>query len=117
MTIEERENIKITLDKVCGKWKAVILMELVGKTLRFSEIKQQLQQINHQTLIKQLKELEHDGLVLRHAYAVVPPKVEYSLTGYGESLESLLRELEKWGREHKMKMEEEGKSSSGSSGC
>ncbi len=51
----------------------------------------------------QLKELEADGIVNRHAYAEVPPRVEYELTAYGRSLESILVQMQEWGREFKQK--------------
>lgn len=100
MKIRQIKAIKATLDIVCGKWKAAILLVLVGKTLRFSEIKTSLPKINHQTLIKQLKELERDGLIQRRQYEEVPPRVEYSLTEYGEDLEELLKSMMSWGEQH-----------------
>lgn len=103
------EDIKETLEVVCGKWKAVILMELMGTTLRFNEIKKRLPRINHQTLIKQLKELERDELVKRTSYPVVPPRVEYTLTEYGESIKELLHHMEDWGRKHRQRKQEEVK--------
>ncbi|WP_018922963.1 winged helix-turn-helix transcriptional regulator [Salsuginibacillus kocurii] len=92
--------IKTTLDVVCGKWKAVILMELVNGPLRFAELKRKLPQIHHQTLIKQLKELQEDGLIERKSYAEIPPKVEYKLTSHGESLHHLLHDMAAWGEYH-----------------
>ncbi|TFB15109.1 transcriptional regulator [Filobacillus milosensis] len=97
---KDLENIKTTLDVVCGKWKAVVLYKLTSGTLRFGEIKKQIPLIKHQTLIKQLKELEEDGLINRKSYPEVPPKVEYSLTDYGRDLEYLLTHLVEWGNEH-----------------
>ncbi|UOQ49977.1 helix-turn-helix transcriptional regulator [Gracilibacillus caseinilyticus] len=95
------ESIKVTLDVVCGKWKAVILLTLYEKgTLRFGQLKKQIPLINHQTLIKQLKELEQDRLIKKKSYQVVPPKVEYSLTDYGESIKGLLYEMIEWGEQH-----------------
>ncbi|PYZ98301.1 MarR family transcriptional regulator [Alteribacter lacisalsi] len=105
MEREKLESIKTTLDVVCGKWKGIILLELVGQTLRFNELKKKLPDASHQTLIKQLKELESDGLVDRKAYPVVPPKVEYSLTPYGKELEIMLEEMAVWGRNHRLKKE------------
>lgn len=100
------EDMKTTLDVVCGKWKAVLLLELVEKPLRFSEIKKVIPRIPHQTLIKHLKELEADGLLNRKESIDVPPKVEYSLTTYGYKLEPLLHEMEKWGKTHRTRSEE-----------
>ncbi|PYZ94189.1 MarR family transcriptional regulator [Salipaludibacillus keqinensis] len=100
MKVKQIRAIKATLDIVCGKWKAAILLVLVGKTLRFSEIKASLPKINHQTLIKQLKELERDGLLERTSYDEAPPRVEYTLTEYGEDLEELLTHMMSWGEKH-----------------
>ncbi|WP_347551739.1 winged helix-turn-helix transcriptional regulator [Pseudalkalibacillus hwajinpoensis] len=100
------EDMKTTLDVVCGKWKAVLLLELVEGPLRFSEIKKVIPRIPHQTLIKHLKELEEDGLVNRKASEDIPPKVEYSLTTYGYALEPLLQEMEKWGNCHRSRTKE-----------
>ncbi|SER72034.1 winged helix-turn-helix transcriptional regulator [Salipaludibacillus aurantiacus] len=100
METKEIKAIKATLDIVCGKWKAAILLLLMGRTLRFSKIKSSLPLINHQTLIKQLKELEKDGLIERKSYKEVPPRVEYSVTEYGAELEGMLKEMMDWGKKH-----------------
>ncbi|MGP4072070.1 winged helix-turn-helix transcriptional regulator [Piscibacillus sp. B03] len=94
------ENIKVTLDVVCGKWKAVILLKLYEGNLRFGEIKRSIPLIKHQTLIKQLKELEQDGLISKTTYPEVPPKVEYALTEYGRPLKPLLEMMVEWGELH-----------------
>ncbi|WP_026689615.1 winged helix-turn-helix transcriptional regulator [Alteribacter aurantiacus] len=103
MNKQKLESLKTTLEVVCGKWKGVILLELVGRTLRFSELKSELNEASHQTLIKQLKELEADGLIERKAYPVVPPKVEYSLTPYGREVEGMLEDMVQWGAMHRSK--------------
>ncbi|WP_280768558.1 winged helix-turn-helix transcriptional regulator [Salipaludibacillus daqingensis] len=100
MKINQIKAIKATLNIVCGKWKAPILLVLVEKELRFSEIKNSLPKINHQTLIKQLKQLEKDGLISRTSYQEVPPRVEYRLTEYGAELEELLNDMMTWGEKH-----------------
>lgn len=82
-----------------GKWKGVILYHLFKDgTLRFSELHRTLGTINQRLLTKQLRELEEDGLVSRVVYAVVPPKVEYSLTDEGKTLSDLIMGLSVWGR-------------------
>ncbi|SHM71817.1 winged helix-turn-helix transcriptional regulator [Gracilibacillus kekensis] len=100
---KDLENTKVVLDVVCGKWKAVILLKLFDGTLRFGEIKKSIPLINHQTLIKQLRELEEDHLISKKSYPVVPPWVEYSLTKYGRSLKPLLNEMVAWGEKHNNK--------------
>ncbi|GAE92080.1 transcriptional regulator [Gracilibacillus boraciitolerans JCM 21714] len=98
---KDLESMKITLDVVCGKWKAMILLKLNNGTLRFGgEIKKSIPLINHQTLIKQLRELEEDGLITKKSYPVVPPWVEYSLTDYGKEIQPLLNQMVEWGEMH-----------------
>ncbi|MFA9374345.1 MAG: winged helix-turn-helix transcriptional regulator, partial [Poseidonibacter sp.] len=70
---------------------------------RFNELQKLLPRTTQKMLIQKLRELEADGLVLREVYPVVPPKVEYSLTEYGESLKPILKQLYKWGDIHKEK--------------
>ena len=70
------------------------------EVMRYSEIKRELGKVTHKMLSTQLKELERDGLVTRHEYPQVPPKVEYSLTEKGQSIMPILQEICKWGHEH-----------------
>ncbi|WP_304626778.1 helix-turn-helix domain-containing protein [uncultured Parasutterella sp.] len=81
-----------------GKYKALILWKLMNRTLRFSELRKQVPKATPKMLTQQLRELEQDGLVLRQVYAIVPPKVEYSLTTKGKSLEPVLQALCSWGK-------------------
>lgn len=90
-------TIELTLDIIGGKWKVIILWHLKGKTLRFSELKRRIPQITQRMLTQQLRELEEDEMVNRKVYAQVPPKVEYSLTQYGESIIPILGLMCKWG--------------------
>jgi DNA-binding HxlR family transcriptional regulator len=83
-----------------GKWKGTILYLLLDGTKRFNELKKMLLDVTQRMLTRQLRELESSGLVHRHVYAQVPPKVEYSLTEMGESLRPLLMHLAVWGKEY-----------------
>lgn len=85
------------LNLIDGRWKGVILYHLLDGTLRFNALGRRLQTITQRMLVKQLRELEEDGLIERKVYAEVPPRVEYSLTEEGRSMESILRALESWG--------------------
>lgn len=89
--------IETSLSLIGGKYKALILWKLMNRTLRFSELRKQIPKATPKMLTQQLRELEQDGLVLRQVYAVVPPKVEYSLTTKGKSLEPVLQSLCRWG--------------------
>lgn len=80
-----------------GKWKSVILFHLLAGTLRFNEIRRHVQSVTPRTLTNQLRELEEDGLITRKVYAQVPPKVEYSLSPLGRSMEPVLLALKTWG--------------------
>ncbi len=79
-----------------GKWKIDIIYHLGEKTLRFGELKKSLVPITQQMLSKQLKELENDDIVKRKVYSVIPPKVEYSLTETGKSLNPVIQSILKW---------------------
>ncbi|XNR94922.1 winged helix-turn-helix transcriptional regulator [Streptomyces sp. R-74717] len=81
-----------------GRWKLAILKELLAGTRRFSELKRALPRITQRMLTRQLREMETDGLVIRNVYREVPPKVEYSLTEIGRSLDGIAEQLDTWGR-------------------
>ncbi len=86
-----------TLELIDGKWKGVVLYHLLSGTLRFNELRRHLKNCTQRMLTNQLRELEADGLVHRKIYAQVPPKVEYSLTARGRSLEPVIQALKDWG--------------------
>ena len=89
-----------TLSIMGGKWKPVILYYLKRQTLRFSALRRMIPHITEKMLAQQLRQLEHDRMVLRKVYPVVPPKVEYSLTEHGLSLHPILQAMAEWGRKH-----------------
>lgn len=89
--------VRTTLALIGGKHKAFILWNLFDGTKRFSQLQKAVPQANAKMLSQQLKELERDGLISRKAYAVVPPKVEYSLTDLGKSLKPVLSCVYEWG--------------------
>ena len=88
--------VEATLDLIGGKYKALILWHLSGGTLRFSELKKQVS-ATPKMLTQQLRELEAQALIHREVYAVVPPRVEYSLTELGRSLMPILVAMRDWG--------------------
>ncbi|MDT0307383.1 helix-turn-helix domain-containing protein [Streptomyces sp. DSM 44917] len=83
-----------------GKWKGLILFSLGEGPLRFGELKRAVAGISERILILQLREMETSGLIHREVYHQVPPKVEYSLTDFGASLNTALAPLGEWGEEH-----------------
>ena len=82
-----------------GKWKPIILYVLTEDVHRFGQIKKRLPKITQKMLTQMLRELEMDGVISRKVYAEVPSKVEYSLTGLGETLRPVLDLLHQWGEE------------------
>ncbi len=92
--------VEAALEVIGGKWKAAILFRLLDGKKRFSELKRFFPSLTQRILTQQLRELERDGVIERKVYAVVPPKVEYSLTEFGRTLETVLRLLSAWGKDH-----------------
>lgn len=90
-------SVEATLDVIGGRWKGVILFHLLDGTKRFNQLQRLLQGCTQRMLTLQLRELERDGVVQRKVYAEVPPKVEYSLTEFGRSLEPILLLMREWG--------------------
>lgn len=92
--------VRATVRLLGGKYKSIILWELCGGTMRFSEIQARIPEATGKMLTKQLRELEADGLVSRKVYPVVPPRTEYSLTEFGRTSIPLLRSMIEWGTEY-----------------
>lgn len=93
--------VEQTLDVVGGRWKAILLFHLLTvPVLRFGELRRRLPAATPRMLTLQLRELERDGCVERKIYPQVPPKVEYSMTPFGRTLEPVVKALCFWGMEH-----------------
>ncbi|MGK9463165.1 winged helix-turn-helix transcriptional regulator [Streptomyces sp. G6] len=93
-------GIDAAMDVVTGKWKSLILWELHHHgTRRFAELRRGLPGVSEKMLVQHLREMEEDGLVHREVYPEVPPRVEYSLTEHGVSLNAALASLGQWGTE------------------
>ena len=93
--------IRTTLDVIGGKWKPLILFRLKDGPQRFSALRRAIPDVTQKMLTDRLKELERDGIVHREVYAIIPPKVEYSLTPYGEGLRPVLAAMAEWGAGHR----------------
>src|SRR5437667_8486527 len=86
---------------ITGKWKPRILWKLYRyQTMRFSQFKRLMPDITDKMLSQQLRELEADGLITRTIYPVVPPKVEYTFTDFGKTLEPVIAAIASWGETH-----------------
>ena len=90
-------EVETTLKIIGGRWKVLIIRELLLGVRRFGELERALPGITQKMLTQQLREMEQDGIVHRKVYAEVPPKVEYSLTSLGESLQPILKAMHEWG--------------------
>lgn len=96
---EERCALQEILGVIGGKWSMSIIYVLFTGKKRFSELERMVPKINTRMLVKELKNMEANGIVVRHVFATVPPTVEYTLTTKGEKLEPIIDELYKWGLE------------------
>jgi DNA-binding HxlR family transcriptional regulator len=97
------DNCKVAtaLETIVGKWKIAIMLNLLhNHTLRFSELQQAMPGVTKKMLTAHLRDLEEEGIVKRVVFPQVPPKVEYSMTEYGATLQTILHSLHEWGESH-----------------
>jgi DNA-binding HxlR family transcriptional regulator len=93
----ERCPIETTLRVIGGKWKSLVLYHVRSGPKRFNELRRLIPNVTQRMLTQHLRELEQDGVLTRTVFAVVPPRVEYSLTPLGHSLTPLLAQMAEWG--------------------
>ncbi|MWV46230.1 ArsR family transcriptional regulator [Paenibacillus sp. HJL G12] len=93
--------VETTLEVIGGKWKGLLLFQMIDGPKRFSEFRRLYPGITQFMLTLQLRELERDGIIHREVYKQVPPKVEYSLTEFGRTLESIILSMRNWGDAYK----------------
>lgn len=99
--VTSKEPFEYTISILSGKWKLRILYVLACMgTVRYGELKRNIDGITHKMLSAQLKELGKEGIILRHEYPQVPPKVDYTLSDKGTSLVPIIRALCDWGEMH-----------------
>jgi DNA-binding HxlR family transcriptional regulator len=102
-------GIDAAMDVVSGKWKSLILWELNNYGVRrFGELRRGLVGVSEKMLTQHLREMEEDGLIHREVYREVPPKVEYSLTEHGRTLNEALGPMGAWGTERLKRLEAAG---------
>jgi DNA-binding HxlR family transcriptional regulator len=92
--------VEACLEVIDGKWKGVILYHLLDGTRRFNELSRLMPKVTQRMLTRQLRELEADGILTRTIFNEMPPRVEYTLTPLGRTLEPVLKTLQKWGSDH-----------------
>ncbi|MFI3238717.1 MAG: helix-turn-helix domain-containing protein [Lachnospiraceae bacterium] len=97
--------VETTLTLISDKWKILILRDLLTGTKRFGELKKSVAGISQKVLTTNLRQMEENELVTRKVYAEVPPRVEYTLTELGFSLQPVLSAMEIWGMDYKSKVE------------
>lgn len=100
MNSEMASPVAATLNLIGGKYKALILWSLSDGQRRFSELRKMVTSATPKMLTQQLRELEAEKLINRKVFAVVPPKVEYSLTEMGRSLMPVLTAMRDWGTDY-----------------
>ncbi|GAA0375129.1 winged helix-turn-helix transcriptional regulator [Bacillus horti] len=93
-------GVEATLEVIGGKWKPLIIYNLMTGRKRTSELRRLIPNITQKMLTNQLRGLENDGIITRKIYKQVPPKVEYELTAYGWGLKGALDSLCYWGEDH-----------------
>ncbi len=98
MPVDETCPVCRTADIVCGKWTLLLVRDLAEGHSRFCELERSLQGISPRTLSLRLRALEEEGIVERHTYPEVPPRVEYSLTQKGLDLLPIIDSMRDYGR-------------------
>ncbi len=93
--------VATTVQLIGNKWKILIIRNLLGKKQRFTDFVKTIPGISKKVLTDNLRALEEDGLIEREVFAEVPPRVEYSLTPLGKTLEPILTAMREWGDYYK----------------
>ena len=97
---EPPPEIEATMSVLGGKWKMLILWQLMRRPCRFNELRRAITGVSQHMLTVQLRDLESQGVITRTIFAEVPPRVEYALTEHGKSLGGVMRALTEWGVSH-----------------
>ena len=98
--------VEMTLQLIGDKWKILILRDLLTGTKRFGELKKSVSGITQKVLTSNLRSMESSGLLTRKVFPEVPPRVEYTLTDVGYSLQPILDSMYNWGDDYKRKLNE-----------
>ncbi|PLR47594.1 transcriptional regulator [Chimaeribacter arupi] len=98
-------GLDVALHYIGGKWKPLLLFHLQFSPRRFGELKRLTAGISEKVLIQQLKSLTEDGILIRHDFQEVPPRVEYSITEFGRTLAQALQPLCEWGNANRSRVQ------------
>lgn len=93
--------VATTVQLIGSKWKLLILRDLLSRPWRFNELRRDLEGVSQKVLTDSLRSMESDGLITHTVYPEVPPRVEYALSGLGESMRPIIAAMEQWGRAYK----------------
>ena len=96
-------DVEATLSVIGGRWKPILVCHLLDGRKRFGELRRLTPNATERMITLQLRELETDGVISRHVYAEVPPRVEYEVTEFGRSLEQILVLMQAWGKAFKVR--------------
>lgn len=94
---KQKCGINVAVDIIGSKWNLIIIWRLSGGALRFTELQKSMDNVNSKTITKHLRDLERYEIITRAVYPEVPPRVEYSLTGYGKAFLPILCAINEWG--------------------
>src|SRR5918997_1225363 len=98
VSVDDSCPVCATAEIICGKWTILVIRDLAERRSRFCELERSLAGISPRTLSLRLRALEEQGIVERHTFPEVPPRVEYSLTPKGEALVPLIEDMRRYGR-------------------
>lgn len=94
-------DVEATLSVIGGRWKPVLICRLLNGRKRFGELCRLAPNATQRMITLQLRELEADGVISRHVYPEVPPRVEYEVTEFGQSLKPIILSMQEWGASFK----------------
>ncbi|MBR2259283.1 MAG: helix-turn-helix transcriptional regulator [Blautia sp.] len=97
--------VATTVQLIGSKWKLLILRNLLARPWRFNELRKSLDGISQKVLTDSLRSMEEDGIITRTVYPEVPPRVEYALSGLGESMRPIITAMEEFGAGYKKQKE------------
>ncbi|MCP2318587.1 transcriptional regulator, HxlR family [Nocardia amikacinitolerans] len=99
-------DVRQILDRIADKWSLLTIALLAERTMRFTELRREIDGVSQRMLTRTLRHLERDGLVRRTVYPVVPPRVDYELTPLGGSLHETIQALVTWTEDHQREIAE-----------